>query len=116
MSKNEQLPTASNSATAISLFFKEFNPSAVIDVWHCILEHHIAPAEDSARELIAGLLDFGRLTEVMNSAEEMIDMRIELPQSMIDNMKCAFAKAGRHQSFGHIVRRLNCQVQINSLC
>ncbi|GJN27008.1 hypothetical protein PR202_gb14984 [Eleusine coracana subsp. coracana] len=106
MSKNEQLPTASNCATAVSLFFKEFNPSAAIDVWHCIVEHHITPAEDSARELIAGLLDFGRLTDVMNHAEEMIDMRIELPQSMIDNMKRAFAKAGRHQSFDHIARRL----------
>lgn len=106
MRKNEQLPTASNCAAAISLFFKEFNPSAAIDIWHCIMENHITPAEDSARELIAGLLDFGRFTEVMNRSEEMIDMRIELPQSIIDNMKRAFAKAGRHQSFDHIARRL----------
>jgi pentatricopeptide repeat protein len=40
MSKNEQLPTASNCDVAISLFFKEFNPSAAIDVWRCIEEHN----------------------------------------------------------------------------
>jgi pentatricopeptide repeat protein len=106
MTKNEQLPTASNCAAAISLFFKEFNPSAAIDVWSCIVEHQIAPTEDSARELIAGLLDFGRLAEVKNRVEDMIDRGIELPQSFIDDMKRTFAKAGRHQSFDHIVRRL----------
>lgn len=106
MNKNEQLPTASNCAAAIGLFFKEFNPSAAIDVWNCIMEHHITPAEDSAREIIAGLLNYGRLTEVANRADEMIDMRIDLSQSIIDNMKRAFAKAGRHQQFDHIARRL----------
>ncbi|RCV34573.1 hypothetical protein SEVIR_7G179800v4 [Setaria viridis] len=106
MSKNEQLPTACNCAAAISLFFKEFNPSAAINVWRCVVEHNITPAEDSARELIAGLLDFGRLTEVKKRAEEMIDMRVELSQSTMENMKRAFAKADRHQSFDHIARRL----------
>ncbi|EES11123.1 pentatricopeptide repeat-containing protein At1g77360, mitochondrial [Sorghum bicolor] len=106
MSKNEQLPTASNCAAAISLFFKEFNPSAAIDVWRCIVEHNITPAEDSAKELIAGLLDFGRLTEVERRADEMIDMRVELSRSTMDNMKRAFAKAQRHQSYDRIARRL----------
>ncbi|XP_062226192.1 pentatricopeptide repeat-containing protein At1g77360, mitochondrial-like [Phragmites australis] len=106
MSKNEQLPTASNCAAAISLFSKEFNPSAAINVWRCVVEHHITPAEDSARELIAGLLDFGRLTEVKKRADEMIDMGIELPQSTIENMKHTFAKAGSHKSYDHIARRL----------
>ncbi|KAG0526672.1 hypothetical protein BDA96_06G165800 [Sorghum bicolor] len=106
MNKNEQLPTASNCAAAISLFFKEFNPSAAIDVWRCIVEHNITPAEDSAKELIAGLLDFGRLTEVERRADEMIDMRVELSRSTMDNMKRAFAKAQRHQSYDRIARRL----------
>ncbi|XP_062183542.1 pentatricopeptide repeat-containing protein At1g77360, mitochondrial-like [Phragmites australis] len=106
MSKNEQLPTASNCAAAISLFSKEFNPCAAINVWRCVVEHHITPAEDSARELIAGLLDFGRLTEVKKRADEIIDMGIELPQSTIENMKRVFAKADRHQSYDHIARRL----------
>ncbi|CAN6276320.1 unnamed protein product [Urochloa humidicola] len=106
MSKNEQLPTASNCAAAISLFFKEFNPSAAINVWHCVVEHDIAPAEDSARELIAGLLDFGRLAEVKKHADEMIGMRVELSQSTIDKMKRAFIKADKHQSYDHIARRL----------
>jgi hypothetical protein len=106
MSKNEQLPTASNCAAAISLFFKEFNPSASIDVWRCIEEHNITLAEDSAKELIAGLLDFGRFTEVTKRADEMIDMRVELSRSTMENMKRAFAKAGRHQSYDNIARRL----------
>ena len=106
MSKNEQLPTASNCAAAISLFFKEFNPSAAIDVWRCIVEHNITPAEDSAKELIAGLLDFGRLTEVKRRADEMIDMRVELSRSTMENMKHVFAKANRHQEYDHIARRL----------
>ncbi|CAO2038993.1 unnamed protein product [Urochloa humidicola] len=106
MSKNKQLPTASNCAAAISLFFKELNPSAAIDVWRCVVEHDITPAEDSARELIAGLLDFGRLTEVKKCADEMIYMRVELSQSTMDNMKRAFAKADKRQSYDHIARRL----------
>ncbi|CAO2043046.1 unnamed protein product [Urochloa humidicola] len=106
MSKNEQLPTASNCAAAISLFFKEFNPSAAINVWRCVVEHEINPAEDSARELILGLIDFGRLTELKKHADEMIDMRVELSQSTIDNMKRAFIKADKHQSYDHIARRL----------
>jgi len=106
MSKNEQLPTASNCAAAISLFFKEFNPSAAINVWRCVVEHNIAPAEDSARELIAGLLDFDRLTEVKKHADEMIDMRVELSQSTIENMKRAFVKADMRQFYDHIARRL----------
>ncbi|RLM74663.1 pentatricopeptide repeat-containing protein [Panicum miliaceum] len=106
MSENEQLPTASNCAAAISLFFKEFNPSAAINVWRCVVEHNITPAEDSARELIAGLLDFDRLTEVKKHAEEMIDMRVELSQSTIENMKRAFVKADMRQSYDHIARRL----------
>ncbi|OEL27859.1 Pentatricopeptide repeat-containing protein [Dichanthelium oligosanthes] len=106
MSKNEQLPTASNCAAAISLFFKEFNPSAAINVWRCVMEHNITPAEDSARELIAGLIDFGRLSEVKKCADEMIDMRVKFSQSTIENMKRAFAKADRNQSCDHIARRL----------
>ncbi|KAL6903701.1 hypothetical protein ACP4OV_004514 [Aristida adscensionis] len=106
MSKNEQLPTAANCAAAIRLFFKEFNPSAAISLWCCVVEHRINPAEDSARELITGLLDFSRLTEVKKRADEMIDMRIELPQSTIENMKRAFAKAGRHETYDYIARRL----------
>jgi pentatricopeptide repeat protein len=106
MSKNEQLPTASNCAAAISLFFKEFNPSAAIYVWRCVVEHNITPAEDSARELIAGLLDFDRLSEVKKCAEEMIDMRVELSQSTMGNMKRVFDKAGMHQTYDHIARRL----------
>ncbi|CAN6249399.1 unnamed protein product [Urochloa humidicola] len=106
MSKNEQLPSASNCAAAISLFFKEFNPSAAINVWCCVVEHEINPAEDSARELILGLIDFGRLTELKKHADEMIDMRVELSQSTIDNMKRAFIKADKHQSYDHIARRL----------
>jgi len=106
MSKNEQLPTASNCAAAISLFFKEFNPSAAINVWRCVVEHKITPAEDSARELIAGLLNFDRLTEVTKHADEMIDMRVELSQSTIENMTRAFVKADMRQSYDHIARRL----------
>lgn len=106
MSKNEQLPTASNCAAAISLFFKEFNPSAAVNVWHCVVEHNITPAEDSARELIAGLLDFGRCTEVEKQVDKMIDMRIELSKSTIENMKRVFSKADRLQSYDRISRRL----------
>lgn len=106
MSKNEQLPTASNCAAAIRLFFKEFNPSAAISVWCCVVEHNITPAKDSARELIEGLLDLGRFTEVKKRADEVIDMRVELSQSTIENMKRAFVKADKHQLYDHIARRL----------
>lgn len=106
MSKNEQLPTASNCAAAIRLFFMEFNPSAAISVWCCVVEHSITPAKDSARELIEGLLDFGRFTEVKKRADEIIDMRVELSQYTIEKMKRAFVKADKQQLYDHIARRL----------
>uniref|UniRef100_A0A0D9W791 Pentatricopeptide repeat-containing protein-mitochondrial domain-containing protein n=1 Tax=Leersia perrieri TaxID=77586 RepID=A0A0D9W791_9ORYZ len=110
MSKNEQLPSATNCAAVISMFSKEFNPPAAIDVWRCIVEHHITPADDSARELIVGLLDFGRFAEVEKYADEMFDMRIELPQSTIDNMKRTCDKAGKRHTYDHIARRLKRRV------
>uniref|UniRef100_A0A0D9W786 Pentatricopeptide repeat-containing protein-mitochondrial domain-containing protein n=1 Tax=Leersia perrieri TaxID=77586 RepID=A0A0D9W786_9ORYZ len=93
MSKNEQLPSATNCAAVISMFSKEFNPPAAIDVWRCIVEHHITPADDSARELIVGF------AEVEKYADEMFDMRIELPQSTIDNMKRTCDKAGKRHTY-----------------
>jgi len=75
-------------------------------VWRCVVEHKITPAEDSAREIIAGLLNVDRLTEVTKHADEMIDMRVELSQSTIENMKRAFVKADMRQSYDHIARRL----------
>ncbi|KAL5216271.1 hypothetical protein ABZP36_007672 [Zizania latifolia] len=107
MSKNEKLPSATNCAAAISMFSKEFNPSAAIDVWRCIVEHQITPADESARELIVGLLDFGRFSEVKKYTDEMFDMGIELPLSTIENMKHIFDKAGRRHTYDHIVTRLN---------
>ncbi|KQJ83642.1 pentatricopeptide repeat-containing protein At1g77360, mitochondrial [Brachypodium distachyon] len=106
MSKNEQLPSAPNCAAAISLFSKEFNPSAAIDVWHCIVEHQITPAEESAKELITGLLDFSRFAQVKIYTDEMLDMGIELPQSIIEKMKHTFDKAGKRQTYDQIARRL----------
>ncbi|KAF0894341.1 hypothetical protein E2562_038395 [Oryza meyeriana var. granulata] len=106
MSKNEQLPSATNCAAAINMFSNDFNPSAAIDVWHCIVEHQITPADESARELIVGLLDFGRFDEVKKYIDEMFDMGIELRQSTIDNMKHTFDKAGKHHTYDHIARRL----------
>uniref|UniRef100_A0A0D9W787 Pentatricopeptide repeat-containing protein-mitochondrial domain-containing protein n=1 Tax=Leersia perrieri TaxID=77586 RepID=A0A0D9W787_9ORYZ len=104
MSKNEQLPSATNCAAVISMFSKEFNPPAAIDVWRCIVEHHITPADDSARELIVGF------AEVEKYADEMFDMRIELPQSTIDNMKRTCDKAGKRHTYDHIARRLKRRV------
>uniref|UniRef100_A0ACD5V6P3 Uncharacterized protein n=1 Tax=Avena sativa TaxID=4498 RepID=A0ACD5V6P3_AVESA len=106
MSKNEQLPSTSNCAAAIRLFFQEFNPSAAVDVWHCIVEHQITPAEESAKELIAGLLNFSRLTDVKKYTDEMIDMGIELPQSTIENMKRTFGKADKLHTYDQIARRM----------
>ena len=106
MSKNEQLPSASNCAAAISLFSQEFNPSAAIDVWHCIVEHQITPAEESAKELIAGLLNFSRFAEVKKYTDQMLDMGGELPQSTSENMKRTFVKADKRNTYDQIARRM----------
>lgn len=106
MSKNEQLPSMSNCAAAIRLFFQEFNPSAAVDVWHCIVEHQITPAEESAKELVAGLFNLSRFADVKKYADEMIDMGIELPQSTIENMKRTFEKADKGHIYDQIARRM----------
>jgi pentatricopeptide repeat protein len=106
MSKNEQLPSTSNCAAAIRLFSEEFNPSAAVDVWHCIVEHQITPAEESAKELIAGLLTFSRFADVKKYSEEMIDMGIKFPQSTIEKFKYTFDKADRLHIYDQIARRM----------
>jgi hypothetical protein len=70
------------------------------------VEHHIIPAEESAEELIAGLLSFTRLADVKKYTNEMIDMGIKFPQSTIENLKHAFVKADKRHTYEEITRRM----------
>ncbi|XP_072955671.1 pentatricopeptide repeat-containing protein At5g15010, mitochondrial-like [Typha angustifolia] len=105
MRKNEQVPSPSNCAAAIRMFFDEYDPPSALEVWRCIIEEYITPADESANELLIGLRNFGRLSEVRNYAEDMLDRGIKLHSSAMDKLKSAFYKAGKHESYDRIARR-----------
>lgn len=64
MRKNEQLPSPSNCASAIRMFFSEYDPIMAMEVWDYMLKEHVSPTDDAANELLIGLKDLGRLSEV----------------------------------------------------
>lgn len=49
---------------SLYLYPVELNPSVTIDEWHCIVEHQIAMAKESAKELIDALPDFSQGEEM----------------------------------------------------
>ncbi|PKA66485.1 Pentatricopeptide repeat-containing protein [Apostasia shenzhenica] len=105
MRKNEQLPYPSNCAAAIKMFFEQYNPAAAIEVWSCIANELVRPDNDSANEVLLGLMDLGRLNEVKRYAEDMLGRGIELHPTLIEKLKIAFHKADKFDLFDRIVRR-----------
>ncbi|KAJ0989806.1 hypothetical protein J5N97_008162 [Dioscorea zingiberensis] len=106
MRMNEQLPSPSNCAAAIRMFFREYDPVMAIEVWDYMLKERVSPADNAASEILIGLKDLGRLSEVRRYAEVMLDGGIELHSSTMDKLKAAFHKAGKKDSYEHIVRRV----------
>ncbi|KAM0934033.1 putative tetratricopeptide-like helical domain superfamily [Dioscorea sansibarensis] len=105
MRKNEQLPSPSNCASAIRMFFSEYNPIMAMEVWNYMLKEHVSPTDDAANEFLIGLKDLGRLSEVRYHAEFMLDKGIELHASTMDKLKAAFYKASKKDAYEHLARR-----------
>uniref|UniRef100_A0A6V7QY01 Pentatricopeptide repeat-containing protein n=1 Tax=Ananas comosus var. bracteatus TaxID=296719 RepID=A0A6V7QY01_ANACO len=106
MRKNEQLPSSPNCIAAIRTFFDEFDPTAALELWNCVLEENFFPPDDCANELLLGLCDLGRLGEVRKYAEDMLDREVELRPSTMEKMKTAFHKAGKLDSYDRLARRM----------
>jgi pentatricopeptide repeat protein len=106
MKNNEIVPSASSCASAIRLFFKEFNPMAAEDVWRLVVEERISPADDCAREMIRGFLDLCRTNEVRRYMEEILDMGIELPSNITDKLKSLLEKTVKNDWYNPIAKRL----------
>ncbi|XP_020093257.1 pentatricopeptide repeat-containing protein At1g77360, mitochondrial-like [Ananas comosus] len=106
MRKNEQLPSSPNCIAAIRMFFNEFDPTAALELWNCVLEENFFPPDDCANELLLGLCDLGRLGEVRKYAEDMLDREVELRPSTMEKMKTAFHKAGKLDSYDRLARRM----------
>ncbi|XP_038976422.1 pentatricopeptide repeat-containing protein At1g77360, mitochondrial-like [Phoenix dactylifera] len=109
MRKNEQLPSLTNCAAAIKMFFDKYDPSAAIEVWNCMVEECTQLDEECADELLVGLRDLGRLSEVRRHAEDMIDRGIVLRSSTMEGLKSAFYKAGKEDAYDRISRRMKQQ-------
>ncbi|XP_061365689.1 pentatricopeptide repeat-containing protein At1g77360, mitochondrial-like [Gastrolobium bilobum] len=95
MIKNEWLPTNSNCAAAIMMFFDCDDPEAAHEVWNYMVENHVKPLDESANALLIGLCKLSRLTEVRRYAEDMLDRRINIYESTMMKLKDAFYKEGR---------------------
>ncbi|XP_058767854.1 pentatricopeptide repeat-containing protein At1g77360, mitochondrial-like [Vicia villosa] len=114
MIKNECLPTGSNCAVAIEMFFDCDDPDAALEIWSYMVETHVGVLEVSANMLLIGLCKLGRLSEVRRFAEEMLDKRIVIYESTMSKLKEAFRKDSRsaRDRFDTLYRRWKAQVKL----
>ncbi|KAI4314600.1 hypothetical protein L6164_027489 [Bauhinia variegata] len=78
MIKNEWPPTHSNCVAAITMLYDCDDPEAAHEIWSYMLENHVKPLDESANELLIGLCNLGRLSELRRCAEEMLDRKINM--------------------------------------
>ncbi|XVF52168.1 hypothetical protein PTKIN_Ptkin04bG0243200 [Pterospermum kingtungense] len=95
MIKNECPPTSSNYVMAIKMLLENDDPEMAIDIWNYMVENSVSPLDESANELLIGLLNLGRLVEVKRFAETMLDRRINIFDSTMEKLKNLFYKEGR---------------------
>ncbi|XP_077238792.1 uncharacterized protein LOC143879950 [Tasmannia lanceolata] len=105
MTKNEFLPTDSNAAGAIKMFFDGDDPETAIEVWDYMIKNNASPNEESSNALLIGLCDSDRLSDVRRFAEEMLDRGIDLRSATMEKLKIVFSKAGKKESYHRIERR-----------
>lgn len=95
MIKNEWQPTPLNCATAITMLLDADEPEIAIEIWNYILENGVLPLEASANELLVGLRNLGRLSDVRRFAEEMLNRRILIYDVTMHKLKKAFYNESR---------------------
>ncbi|XWS62286.1 hypothetical protein CRYUN_Cryun07bG0197200 [Craigia yunnanensis] len=95
MIKNEWPLTSSNYVVAIKMLLENDDPEMAIDIWNYLAENSVSPLEESANDLLIGLLNLGRLIEVKRFAETMLDRRINLFDSTMEKLKNVFYKKER---------------------
>ncbi|XP_023770589.1 pentatricopeptide repeat-containing protein At1g77360, mitochondrial [Lactuca sativa] len=95
MIKNEQPPTPSNCASAISMFFELDDPEMGFEIWFYMMKDGVSPLEDSANALLIGLASMGRLTELRRYVEQFFLKGIKIYESTMGKLKIAFLKEGR---------------------
>lgn len=95
MIKNEQPPTPTNCASAISMFFECDDPEMAYEIWFYMMKEGVTPLDDSANALLIGLAGMGRLTELKRHAEQIIRKRIKIHEFTMGKLKTAFLKEGR---------------------
>ncbi|XLU77550.1 hypothetical protein S245_000971, partial [Arachis hypogaea] len=95
MVKNEYPPTSTNCTSAIAMFFDRDDPEAAQSIWTYMVENHIKPLSDAANEVLLGLCQLGRLSEVKRSAEDMLDWKIMIYESTMAKLKDAFYRDSR---------------------
>ncbi|CAN6461427.1 unnamed protein product [Victoria cruziana] len=97
--KNECHLSDSVSASAIRLFFESDDPETAVEVWMYMADNNINPREESANALLTGLADLGRLYEVQNFFEVVIDSGIYLHPSTMAKVERVFVDAGKGHSY-----------------
>ncbi|KAG8375249.1 hypothetical protein BUALT_Bualt10G0080700 [Buddleja alternifolia] len=107
MVKNEWPPTPPNFAAAIKMLFEGDDPEMAIDIWKYMVKNNISPRDDSANEVLLGLCELGRLSDIKRFAEKMIDERIIIYESTMTKTKNVFYKEGRsaRESYDQILKK-----------
>lgn len=95
MIKNEQPPTPTNCAAAISMFFDHDDPEVAYEIWFYMKKDGVTPIDDSANALLIGLASMGRMTELRRNAEKMLKGRIKIYESTMEKLKITCHKEGK---------------------
>ena len=95
MIKNEWQPTHSNCAMAISMLFQGYDPEAAIEIWNYATENNITPLDVSANALLLGLCNLGRFSDLRRYGDEVLDRRLSIYESTMEDLKKTSSKEGR---------------------
>nr|POE46411.1 pentatricopeptide repeat-containing protein, mitochondrial [Quercus suber] len=95
MIKNEWQPTHSNCAMAISMLFQGYDPEAAIEIWNYATDNNITPLDASANALLLGLCNLGRFSDLRRYGDEVLDRRLSIYESTMEDLKKTSYKEGR---------------------
>lgn len=95
MIKNEFPPSHSHCATAITMLLENDDPEQAIEIWNYMAANDVSPVDGSANALLLGLGSLGRLSEVRRFGERMLDRKVNIHESTMEQLKASFYREGR---------------------
>ncbi|KAK4557375.1 hypothetical protein RGQ29_007218 [Quercus rubra] len=75
--------------------FPGYDPEAAIEIWNYATENNITPLDVSANALLLGLCNLGRFSDLRRYGDEVLDRRLSIYESTMEDLKKTSSKEGR---------------------